>query len=234
MQDTFVREKRAVDSGINGNIAVEYKEKQQGHSKKAYGIVKRLCDIMLSITALIVLIPLLLIVALIIYIDDPKGSPIFSQTRVGKNGKEFKFFKFRSMYCNAEERFEELLAQNEMDGPAFKIKDDPRITRVGKFIRKTSIDELPQLLNIFWGSMSVVGPRPPLPREVEQYSDYEKRRLEVTPGLTCYWQIQPKRNNVSFEEWMRMDIKYIEERSLWVDIKIILGTVKAVIFRYGV
>ncbi|MBR6767196.1 MAG: sugar transferase, partial [Clostridia bacterium] len=155
---------------------------------RSYWYVRRAQDIFFSLLALIVLCVPMLIVALVIWIDSPGASPFFSQKRVGRNGKTFDFLKFRSMVPNAEAKLDELLDQNEMDGPVFKIKDDPRITRVGKFIRKTSIDELPQLINILKGDMSIVGPRPASPREVEQYSDYERQRLYVTPGLTCYWQ----------------------------------------------
>ena len=159
----------------------------------------------------------MLATAIAIVVDDPSAGPVFSQERIGRNGKPFKFYKFRSMCPNAEAKLDDLLDQNEMDGPVFKIKDDPRITRVGKFIRKTSLDELPQLWNILKGDMSIVGPRPALPREVEQYGDYEKQRLYVTPGLSCYWQIAPHRNDLSFEEWMDLDVKYVKERSFWVD-----------------
>ena len=196
--------------------------------RRKYWIVKRTQDIILSSIALVVLLPVMLLIALIIYIDDPKGSPIFSQTRCGRDGKEFKFYKFRSMCVNAEDKLKELLDQNEMEGPAFKIKDDPRITKVGKFIRKTSLDELPQLWNILKGDMSIVGPRPALLREVEQYDDYLKQRLYVTPGLTCYWQIQPHRNELTFDEWMELDIQYIQDRSFLTDWKIIFKTVGAV------
>lgn len=200
---------------------------------KAYLVVRRTQDIFFSLLALIVLSPFMLIVVIAIMIDDPGGSPIFAQTRAGRKGKHFKFYKFRSMCVGAEDKLENLLSQNEMDGPVFKIKDDPRITRVGKFIRKTSIDELPQLLNVLKGDMSIVGPRPALPREVEQYSDYEKQRLTVAPGLSCYWQIAPNRNDLSFEEWMELDIKYINERSFITDWKIIFLTFRAVIFAHG-
>ena len=203
------------------------------HDKKAYWIGRRLQDIVFSSIALMVLWPVMLIIAILIFIDDPKGSPIFSQPRCGRNGKEFKFYKFRSMCVDAEAKLDELLKHNEMDGPAFKIKEDPRITRIGRFLRKTSLDELPQLWNILKGDMSIVGPRPPLPREVAQYDEYQRQRLYITPGLTCYWQIQPKRNDLSFEEWMELDIKYVRERSFVVDWKIIFGTVKAVLLGEG-
>ena len=159
--------------------------------------------------------------------------PIFSQDRVGRDGKIFKFYKFRSMIPNAEARLKDVLAQNEMDGPVFKMKNDPRITRVGRFIRRTSIDELPQLINILKGDMSIVGPRPALPREVAQYTDYERQRLYVTPGLTCYWQIQPNRNELTFDEWMELDLKYIQDRNFWLDWKLIFQTIWAVLRMYG-
>ena len=208
--------------------------KEQLHSKRRYWVLRRAQDIVFSGIALVVLSPVMLLVALAVYIDDPKGSPIFSQIRCGRNGKPFKFYKFRSMCVDAEAKLDQLLQQNEMDGPAFKIKDDPRITRVGKFIRKTSLDELPQLFNILKGDMSIVGPRPPLPREVEQYDAYQRQRLYVTPGLTCYWQIQPHRNDLTFDEWMELDIKYMKERSFLVDWKIIFQTVRVVLFGQGV
>ena len=169
-----------------------------------------------------------------IFWDDPHGSPIFSQLRVGKDGKTFRFYKFRSMVTNAEELLEQLKDRNEMEGPAFKIKDDPRITRVGKFIRKTSLDELPQLINVIRGDMSLVGPRPPLPREVEQYTPQQMRRLTVTPGLTCYWQATPRRNELTFDQWLALDLKYIRERGMGTDIRILLDTALAVVNGEGV
>lgn len=201
--------------------------------KRGYWAVRRAQDIFFSALALIVLSPLLLVLALLIYIDDPKGSPIFSQLRCGRDGKTFRFYKFRSMCVDAEARLDSLLKENEMDGPVFKIKEDPRITRIGHFIRKTSLDELPQLWNILKGDMSIVGPRPALPREVAQYTDYQRQRLYVTPGLTCYWQVQPNRNALSFEEWLELDLRYIRERSFLVDWKIIFLTVRAVLFGHG-
>ena len=200
---------------------------------KRYWALRRFQDVSLSLLALVVLWPLLLLVALIIVIDSPGAGPIFAQTRVGRDGEEFTFYKFRSMCPNAEAKLEGLLPQNEMNGPVFKIKNDPRITRVGKFIRMTSIDELPQLWNVLKGEMSIVGPRPAIPREVEQYDAYEKQRLLVTPGLTCFWQIQPNRNSLSFEEWVELDIKYIQERSFLTDWKIILATFGAVLGMNG-
>ena len=201
--------------------------------KKLYWFGRRFQDIFFSGLAMIVLFPVMVLTALVVFIDDPHGSPIFCQIRCGRNNKPFKMYKFRSMYYDAEERLKELIKRNEMDGPAFKMKDDPRITRVGKFIRKTSIDELPQLWNILKGDMSIVGPRPALPREVEQYNELQMQRMYVQPGLTCYWQIQPNRNEISFDDWMALDLKYIEERSFRVDWKIIFLTLKAVICKQG-
>ena len=199
------------------------------YNSKRYWFLRRTQDILFSGIALLVLWPVIAFFVLIIWIESPGASPIFVQDRVGRNGKVFRFYKLRSMIPNAESKLEELLDKNEMKGPAFKIKDDPRITRVGRIIRKTSIDELPQLWNILKGDMSIVGPRPPLPREVEQYDDYQMQRLYITPGLTCYWQIQPHRNGLDFDEWLALDLKYIRERSFWTDWKIILGTFGAVL-----
>lgn len=198
-----------------------------------YWKFRRVQDVVLSLLALAVLWPLMLIVALIIVIDSPGASPIFSQTRIGRDGKPFAFYKFRSMRPNAEQELEKLLPYNEMSGPVFKIKDDPRITRIGRFIRRSSIDELPQLWNVLRGDMSLVGPRPGIPREVEQYDDYARQRLIVTPGLTCYWQIQPNRNDLSFEEWVELDVQYIKERGFVTDWKIIWKTFGAVLGMNG-
>ena len=159
-----------------------------------------------------------------IIIDDRQAGPIFVQERVGKNGKTFKIYKFRTMCADAEKKLAELQSKNEMDGPVFKIENDPRITKIGKFLRASNIDELPQIFNIFLGDMSFVGPRPALPREVEQYRPSDKLRLLVTPGLTCYWQVVKNRNTVSFDEWMELDRKYIQERNVWIDIKLIFKT----------
>lgn len=206
---------------------------EQLYTKKGYWVLRRGQDIWFSFWGILFLMPLLLAVALIIYLDDPHGSPLFAQIRCGRDGKQFKMYKFRSMYVDAEARLQDLLHENEMDGPAFKMKDDPRITRVGRFIRKTSLDELPQLWNVLKGDMSIVGPRPALPREVEQYTELQKQRMYVTPGLTCYWQTMPKRNDISFDEWMELDLKYIQERSFWVDWKIIFKTFIAVLHKEG-
>lgn len=188
-----------------------------------YEVIKRVIDVVCSFVGVLVLSPLFIIIAIIIKFTS-KGPVFFSQKRVGRDGKEFKMYKFRSMVVNAEELKEKLVAQNEMSGPMFKMKDDPRVTKVGKFIRKTSIDELPQLFNVLKGDMSLVGPRPSLPKEVAQFEDWMYRRLEVKPGLTCYWQVSG-RNNIDFEDWMKLDIKYVDERSTWIDIRLIFKTV---------
>lgn len=202
-------------------------------SRRGYRIVRRAQDILFSLLAIVVLFPFMLVLSLLIWIDSPGASPLFIQKRVGYNGKVFRLFKFRSMQPNAEKHLDKVLSMNEMDGPVFKVKNDPRITRIGRFIRKTSIDELPQLYNILKGEMSIVGPRPALPKEVVQYNDYERQRLYIKPGLTCYWQIQPHRNDLSFEEWVELDLKYIRERSFFTDWKIIFMTAKAVFMAYG-
>lgn len=188
-----------------------------------YEVIKRLIDVVCSFLGLLVLSPLFIIIAIIIKTTS-KGPVFFFQKRVGKNGKEFDMYKFRSMVVNAEELKEKLVAQNEMSGPMFKMKDDPRVTKVGKFIRKTSIDELPQLWNVLKGDMSLVGPRPSLPKEVKQFEKWMYKRLTVKPGLTCYWQVSG-RNNIDFEDWMKLDISYVEDRNLWIDIKLIFKTV---------
>ena len=199
-------------------------EKLIEKSYSSYWKKKRAFDLISTTMIMIILIIPILITALIIYIDDPHDSPFYKQIRIGRHGKEFYMYKFRSMYVDADKRKAELMARNEMDGPVFKIKDDPRITRVGRVIRKYSIDELPQLFNVFVGNMSLVGPRPPLPDEVEQYTDYDKLRLVVTPGITCTWQIMPNRNDIPYEKWLEMDLEYIETRTTWKDIKIIFKT----------
>ena len=189
---------------------------------KAYLIAKRITDVILSSCGLILLSPILLVTAIAIKIDS-KGPIFFKQMRVGKNGVQFPMYKFRSMVVNAEELKKELEKQNEMSGPMFKIKSDPRITKVGKFIRKTSIDELPQLVNVIKGDMSLVGPRPSLPKEVEQFEPWMMERLEVLPGITCFWQVSG-RNNIPFKEWMELDVKYVRERNYLLDIKLIFKT----------
>jgi len=198
-----------------------------------YEAAKRAFDIILSAAALIVLFPVMLVIALVIFLDDPKGGPIFAQTRCGLNGEPFKLYKFRTMIVGAEERLIHLAARNEMSGPAFKIRDDPRITRAGRTLRRTGLDELPQFFNVLKGEMSLVGPRPPLPNEYARYDERQCQRLQIKPGITCYWQIQPQRNNLSFDQWLELDLKYIRERSLAVDIKILFKTFYAMCTAQG-
>ena len=194
------------------------------HDSLFYIAIKRIIDIIGSLIGIVILSPLFLIVAIAIKIEDPKGKVFFAQKRSGKNNKLFYMYKFRSMVSNAEELLEELKELNEMDGPVFKIKEDPRITKVGRFIRKTSIDELPQLFNVLKGDMSIVGPRPPIPHEVAEYNEYQMQRLLVKPGITCIWQVSG-RNTIGFDEWVEMDLEYIKTRNLWLDIKLIFKTV---------
>lgn len=193
--------------------------------KPVYDFFKRLFDIIISAIFIVFLSPFFLLLIIAILCDDKKGKPIFIQKRCGKNGKEFKLYKFRTMCIDAEEKLKSLQNQNEMDGPVFKIQNDPRITRVGKILRSTNLDELPQLVNILKGDMSFVGPRPGLPSEVAQYNEVHKLRLKVIPGLTCYWQVQKNRNSILFEDWMELDRKYIQDRNMWLDIKLIFKTV---------
>lgn len=200
------------------SVSFEYKP------KPVFDIFKRVFDIVASLIGIIILILPFAVISLLIVIDDRKAGPIFVQNRVGKNGKIFKIYKFRTMCADAEQKLVQLQSMNEMDGPVFKIEKDPRITKIGRLLRATNIDELPQIFNIFLGDMSFVGPRPALPKEVAQYRPSDRLRLLVIPGLTCYWQATKNRNSISFDEWMEMDRKYIQERNVWVDIKLIFKT----------
>lgn len=193
-------------------------------SRRPYWRKKRLFDVLVSMVLIFLWAPVFAVLSLLIFIDDPHGSPLFSQTRIGLNGKPFTMHKFRTMLVDAEAHWAELAARNEMDGPVFKIKDDPRITRVGKFLRKSSLDELPQFFNVLVGDMSMIGPRPPLPREVAEYTEYQRLRLSIKPGLSCIWQVRSDRNALSFSEWVEEDMNYILHASLWMDIKLILKT----------
>jgi exopolysaccharide biosynthesis polyprenyl glycosylphosphotransferase len=194
--------------------------------------IKRLFDIFASVAFLILLSPLLTFIALLIKLED-RGPILFAQSRVGKFGKHFKMYKFRSMRVDAEQRLQELLKQNgHATGVTFKMKNDPRITRVGKFIRKYSLDELPQFVNVLKGEMSMVGPRPPVPREVALYTLKDRQRLAVTPGLTCFWQIGG-RANIDFPEQVQLDVQYIESQNFWLDLWICIKTVPAVVLGRG-
>lgn len=208
-------------------IDVKYQQ-----SRHTYRTFKRIFDIIASFLGLILLSPLFLIVAIAIKMEDPRGPVFYTQTRLGKRQEPFEMYKFRSMVVNAEKLKKKLLQKNEINGAMFKMKDDPRITKVGKFIRKHSIDELPQLLNVLTGDMSLVGPRPPLPAEVERYSIHDKQRLTVKPGCTGLWQING-RNDVGFEEMVRLDLEYINRRTMIYDIYILIKTVGIFLFPNG-
>lgn len=193
-------------------------------SYASYWRKKRTFDIFFATLILLFFLPLMLLIPLVIFLENPRENPVYKQLRVGRHGKEFYMYKFRTMHVGADAMLDELSSQNEMNGPVFKMKDDPRITRVGKILRKLSLDELMQFFNVFKGDMSLVGPRPPLPREVLFYTDYQKLRLLVTPGLTCTWQISKNRNDIPFEDWVEMDLEYIQNRTFLNDIKIMLKT----------
>lgn len=206
--------------------------KMNSKNRKKFWICKRIFDCSFSALALIIFALPMAIIALIIFFGD-EHNPIFAQERITRFGKPFKMYKFRTMVKDADKMLNSLLDDNEMDGPVFKIKEDPRITKFGRFLRATSLDEIPQFFNVLKGDMALIGPRPPLPREVEQYSEYHKIRLVVTPGITCIWQTHPKRNSVSFEEWVDMDIDYVLNRTFWLDIKIIFKTVYVMFCKEG-
>ena len=225
---------RGVSMFVDAQIAENSAEREKINSilefiavknKKWYWIYKRVASVLFSVVGIIIFAIPMLIITLLVWLDDRNVSPIYCQTRIGRHGKPFTLYKFRTMVHNAHEMKVDYDKYNEMDGPVFKIKDDPRVTKIGKFLRKTSLDELPQFFNVIKGDMVVIGPRPPLPEEVEQYTEYQKLRLIVTPGITCLWQVQPKRNELPFEEWVNLDIHYIMHRSFLMDIKIILRTI---------
>lgn len=195
----------------------------EAKDQKLYLISKRLTDLLLTILGLFLLSPLLIIVAILIKLEDKDAPVFFKQIRIGRNGNAFYMYKFRSMVYNAEDLKDQLIQQNEVEGPLFKMKNDPRITKIGKFIRKRSIDELPQLYNVLKGEMSLVGPRPPLPNEVATYSSYDYQRLSITPGLTCYWQVSG-RSSLGFREMVELDLKYIRERNYYIDLGLIIKT----------
>ena len=199
----------------------------------AYRFVKRVFDFVFSAAVIVLLSWLFVIIAIVIKADDPKGPVFFKQKRVGKNGSEFEMLKFRSMCVDAEEKLAELKELNEKTGPVFKIADDPRITRVGKWLRKLSLDELPQFINVLRSDMSVVGPRPALPNEVATYNDYQRQRLLVKPGMTCYWQTRRNRDSITFDEWVDLDLLYIKKCSAWSDFKLIVQTVGVVLTAQG-
>jgi len=194
--------------------------------------IKRLMDIVVSILLIVILFPILLIISLLIK-STLNGPILFKQERVGRLGQRFTIYKFRTMINNAELLLDEIRHKNEVDGPAFKIKDDPRITKVGKFLRESGLDELPQLYNILKGDMSLVGPRPSIYSEVLEYEKWQLKRLLVKPGLTCLWQIKPNRHQIGFDEWVKLDLHYIDNWSLGLDVKILLKTVNTIFERTG-
>ena len=216
---------------IEKPVVIDRKQNLREH--RLYWVGRRTQDVVLSALALVVLSPVMLATAIAIVVDDPSAGPIFSQERIGRDGKPFKFYKFRSMCPNAEAKLDDLLGQNEMDGPVFKIKDDPRITRVGKFIRKTSIDELPQFFDVVRGSMSLVGTRPPTLDEYRQYESHHKRRLSMKPGITGLWQVSGRSDIDDFEEVVKLDVQYIDNWSIWMDIYLLFRTVGVVFDRKG-
>ena len=234
---------RALRSGIVMDIGdeapfdedpkVTFAAEELWHSRLVYRFVKRIFDIAFSVAVLVGLSWLFAIVAIAIKLDDPKGPVFFKQRRVGLNGREFDIFKFRSMCVDAEAKLAELRQYNEKTGPVFKMTDDPRITRVGHFIRKTSIDELPQFLNVLLGDLSVVGPRPALPAEVAAYTPRQRQRLLAKAGLTCYWQTRRNRDSITFDEWVELDLLYILKCGVWTDIKLIIQTVGVVLMAQG-
>ncbi|MGG4340574.1 sugar transferase [Paenibacillus lautus] len=222
-------QRNEADAVLEGSSKYAQYAVEDQKSKILYLTVKRGMDFVFALFGLVLLSPLFLIISILIKLEDPKGSVFFYQTRVGKNERPFRMYKFRSMVSNAEELLDKLLERNEINGAMFKMREDPRITKIGKFIRKTSIDELPQLWNVVRGEMSLVGPRPALPREVMQYSSYDKLRLKVSPGCTGLWQVSG-RNNLSFHEMLALDLEYIERRGIWLDVKVMFRTVKVMIF----
>ena len=224
----------APDNGISREDAetAEAAERLR-NGRWGYRMAKRAFDIVFSIVVLVGLSWLYLIIAIAIKLDDPKGPVIFAQTRVGKDGREFRMYKFRSMVADAEARLAELLARNEKTGPVFKLHDDPRVTRVGRVLRKVSLDELPQFVNVLKGDPSVVGPRPALPKEVAEYTPKQRQRLLAKQGLTCFWQVQPNRDDITFDEWVELDLRYIRECGVATDLKLIVQTVGCVLTAQG-
>lgn len=222
----------ATKAAVMNSSDVTWLNQDKINAQVGYLFIKRIFDIVASFAALLILSPLFLVIAILIKLEDPQGPVFYSQFRVGRNGKKFRMYKFRSMCVDADKKLKDLLAKNEVEGAMFKMKDDPRITKVGKWIRKTSVDELPQLWNVLHGDMALVGPRPPLPRETATYSEYDKQRLYVQPGCTGLWQVSG-RNDVGFHEMVALDIQYIKTRNLWVDVKIMFKTVGIMIHPNG-
>lgn len=225
---------REVASGSSRFTPSQLERVAEGFDRRpVYRFAKRAFDVAFSACVLVALSPLLLAIALAVFLDDPHGSPLFLQERVGLRGRTFRMVKFRTMCVDAEQRLEALMGANEKDGPVFKIAEDPRVTRAGRLLRRTSLDELPQFWNVLAGDMSIVGPRPALPREVAQYSARERLRLSVRPGITCYWQTRRNRDSISFSEWVDLDLLYVLKASPWTDLKLIVQTVGCVLTAQG-
>jgi len=219
---------RTRQTDFNGFPLLEF---ETFHAKEWQLFIKRIMDVVISLISLFIFSPLMILVALLIKLSS-KGPVLFKQVRCGLNGRKFTVYKFRSMVVDAEAQKQALIDRNEMDGPVFKIRRDPRITRLGLILRKTSIDELPQFINVLMGDMSVVGPRPPLINEVEDYTFWQRRRLSLKPGITCIWQVSG-RNKIGFDQWMKMDLEYIDNWSLWLDVRILIKTLFVVMVGYG-
>jgi exopolysaccharide biosynthesis polyprenyl glycosylphosphotransferase len=218
-------------SGLEGGLGLSETAEYEIGGTLTYHVVKRVFDVVIGVVILILLLPIIPVLAIMIKLESP-GGVFFRQERVGKGGRVFKFYKFRSMCKEAEEQKDHIEALNEQEGPVFKVRSDPRVTIVGKFLRRSSLDEIPQIFNVLKGDMSIVGPRPHMPKEVAQYQSWHRRRLEVIPGITCLWQISG-RSHISFNEWMRLDIEYLKNRSFKYDLVIFLKTIPAVIARKG-
>ena len=216
-----------IEENLNGAAFTGVETSVVARNKPIYLVCKRMTDFVLALLGLAILSPVFMIVAFLIKWDDPKGTVFFSQERVGKDGELFRMYKFRSMYVDAEERLANLLEYNEVSGAMFKMKEDPRVTKIGACIRKCSIDELPQLFNVLRGDMSLVGPRPALIREVDAYTNYDKQRLLVTPGISGLWQVSG-RSRLTFAQMVELDLEYVTTRSYWMDIKILFKTVVVV------
>ncbi len=202
-------------------------------NKRAYLALKRAFDVLGAAVGGVISLPVVLLACLAILIEDPTAGPVFVQERVGRGGKLFRMYKLRTMRPSAEAELAELAARNEADGPVFKMKDDPRVTKVGRVLRRSYIDELPQLLNVLRGDMSLIGPRPALPAETAQYDERQRGRLAVDQGMTCYWQIAPGRYGIPFDEWVDLDLKYIREQGPITDLKILAGTAATLLHMSG-
>lgn len=233
MSPDSIRKGKRLKSKVPYHRQFEGETLEGTRNRCAYRIVKRAFDIVFSLFIMVAFCWLFAIIAILIKADDPKGPILFKQDRVGRDGRIFRMHKFRSMVVDAEDRLKDLQALNEKTGPVFKMKDDPRITRVGKWLRKLSLDELPQFWDVLKGDISIVGPRPALPKEVAEYDDYQRQRLLVKPGITCYWQTRTNRDAITFDEWIDLDLLYIKQCSAWADIRLVIQTVGVVLTAQG-